>query len=321
MGLELSLAAAALLIGATGTFSPCGFSAVETIGPTGHTGGRRITLAACATFVPGAVVGGVLTFGALALAGEALHGAGGPRRLLRRRGDRGPGRCARGSRHAHRPPDPPPAARALAPRDADAAGGGALRRPAGARLHDLRPLASGSGRWRGSASRWATPSSGLLLGLAFGLGRALPVVALAPLAGTPAGARATELMASNPAVYLGVRRGDAAALAVAALALTLSVGQRRRRRPVGPERRRPLGDGGLARVRACRRRRRSCAAPASICRCREATRRSADPTWRPSPARPRGYWTGTRWRRSSRCRPRARTRSPSRRAGWPTAPS
>ena len=33
---EIALAAAALLIGATGTFSPCGLSVIETIGPTGH---------------------------------------------------------------------------------------------------------------------------------------------------------------------------------------------------------------------------------------------------------------------------------------------
>ena len=75
--LELALAAAALLIGATGTFSPCGLSAIETIGPTGHTGGRRITAAACATFLPGAIAGGLLTFGSLAWLGEGLHGAGG----------------------------------------------------------------------------------------------------------------------------------------------------------------------------------------------------------------------------------------------------
>ena len=76
-GLELSLAAAALLIGLTGTWSPCGFSMVETIGPVGHTGGRRTTIAACATFLPGAVVGGIATFGSLAALGGLLHGAGG----------------------------------------------------------------------------------------------------------------------------------------------------------------------------------------------------------------------------------------------------
>ena len=61
--LELSLLVAAVLIGATGTWSPCGFSMIETIGPTGHTGGRWVTPAACATFLPGAVAGAVVTFG------------------------------------------------------------------------------------------------------------------------------------------------------------------------------------------------------------------------------------------------------------------
>ncbi len=71
------LAAAAVPIGMTGTWSPCGFSMVETIGMRGHDGARATTLAACATFAPGAVVGGVATFGLLAAAGEAVHGIGG----------------------------------------------------------------------------------------------------------------------------------------------------------------------------------------------------------------------------------------------------
>ena len=76
-GLELTLGLAALLIGATGTFSPCGFSVVETLGPTGHTGGRKVTIAACLAFLPGAVAGAVLTFGSLAALGGLAHGAGG----------------------------------------------------------------------------------------------------------------------------------------------------------------------------------------------------------------------------------------------------
>src|SRR5947207_6608539 len=75
--LELSLVAAALVIGLTGAWSPCGFSMVETIGLAGDEERRGTTLAACATFAPGAVVGGVATFGLLALLGYAIHGAGG----------------------------------------------------------------------------------------------------------------------------------------------------------------------------------------------------------------------------------------------------
>ena len=74
--LELSLAAAALLIGLTGAWSPCGFSMVETIGLAGDEARRRTTIAACATFAPGAVLGGVATFGLLALLGRPPTGAG-----------------------------------------------------------------------------------------------------------------------------------------------------------------------------------------------------------------------------------------------------
>ena len=221
--LEVSLIVAAVLIGATGTFSPCGFSAVETIGPTGHTGGRRTTLAACATFLPGAVLGGVLTFGALALTGEALHGAGGRiaylvaaavavlAAVLEVRGTRIVPQIRRQLPEHWRRVMPMPVAAALY----------------GVLLGlGFTTFVLSFGVWALAAISLAVgdPELGLLLGVAFGLGRALPVVALAPLAGTPAGARATDLMAGSPAVYLGARRGDAAALAVAALALTLSVG-------------------------------------------------------------------------------------------------
>ena len=74
---ELALVATALLVGLTGTWSPCGFSMIDTIGPRGHDGGTRTTLAACAAFALGAPPGGAITFGAVALAGELVWGAGG----------------------------------------------------------------------------------------------------------------------------------------------------------------------------------------------------------------------------------------------------
>ena len=52
---------------------------VETLAPAGYAGRLRTTLVACATFTVGALVGGVITFGGLALLGEWL-GAGGRRR-------------------------------------------------------------------------------------------------------------------------------------------------------------------------------------------------------------------------------------------------
>ena len=67
------------------------------------------------------------------------------------------------------------------------------------------------------------PALGLIVGVAFGLGRAIPIVALAPAAGTRFGARVTELMAEG-ALYRRLRLGDAAALVVAAAALGASGG-------------------------------------------------------------------------------------------------
>ena len=75
--LELTLAVAAVLIGLTGAWSPCGFSMVETIGLAGDGGRRWTTIGACATFLVGALLGGVVTFGSLSVLGEAIHGAGG----------------------------------------------------------------------------------------------------------------------------------------------------------------------------------------------------------------------------------------------------
>ena len=74
-GLEIVLVIAALLAGLAGTWSPCGFSMIETIGPAGHDGGRPTTIAACITFTLGALVGGVLTFGLLAALGAIVQGA------------------------------------------------------------------------------------------------------------------------------------------------------------------------------------------------------------------------------------------------------
>jgi hypothetical protein len=61
---------------------------------------------------------------------------------------------------------------------------------------------------------------GLLIGLGFGAGRALPVIVLAPAAGSRAGSRVHAAMAEQPGIYRGLRLADAAAmLACAALLL------------------------------------------------------------------------------------------------------
>jgi hypothetical protein len=219
--LELSLAAAALVIGLTGTWSPCGFSMVETIGPVGHTGGRRTTLAACATFVPGAIAGGVATFGSLAVLGDLLHGAGGRAAYLIAAGIAAVAAVA----EARGTPIVPQIRRQLPEH---------WRRlmpmPFAAALYGVL-LGLGFTTFVLSFGVWALagislavgePEAGLVIGAAFGVGRAVPIVALGPLAGTRLGARATELMAERPGIYRGFRLGDAAALLAAAAALGTS---------------------------------------------------------------------------------------------------
>jgi methylglutaconyl-CoA hydratase len=66
----------------------------------------------------------------------------------------------------------------------------------------------------GASVALGDPALGLGIGLAFGLGRALPVVALAPRAHA-----ATAVMCERPGILVGLRRVDAVALAAVALAL------------------------------------------------------------------------------------------------------
>jgi len=75
--LTVLLAAAGVVAGVTGAWSPCGFSMVDTLAPAGYAGRLRTTLVACATFAVGALAGGVATYGGLALLGQSL-GAGAP---------------------------------------------------------------------------------------------------------------------------------------------------------------------------------------------------------------------------------------------------
>jgi hypothetical protein len=230
--LELCLALAALLIGATGTFSPCGLSVIDTIGPTGHTGGRRVTIAACITFVPGAIAGGILTFGALAALGDVLHGAGRAAYLiaagiaafaavLELRGTRIVPQIRRQLPEHWRRLMPMPVAAALY----------------GVLLGiGFTTFVLSFGVWAlaGVSLAVGDPVLGIVVGACFGLGRALPIVVLAPLAGRPSGIRATEFMCERPGVYTGLRRGDAAVLAAAALALAVVPGSAGARGQVSP---------------------------------------------------------------------------------------
>ena len=178
---------------------------VETLAPAGYAGRLRTTLVACATFAAGALAGGVITFGGLGAA--------------RRRARRG-GRRRRGGR----------ASIALAAAVGEARGARIVpqvRRqvPESWRRVLPVPLAAGLygvllglgfttfiltlrrvGAGRASASRSATRRSALAIGLGFGVGRALPVVVLAPAAATDWGAAAHAAMAERPAILRGAAR-------------------------------------------------------------------------------------------------------------------
>lgn len=215
--LTAALLVTALAAGVTGAWSPCGLSMVETLAPDGFARRLRTSLVSCATFALGALGGGAVTFGGLALVGAAL-GAGGPAAV---------GAAAvitvaaavaeaRGLRIAPQVRRQVPEAwRRVLPVPVAAAGYGVL-------------LGLGFTTFVLSFAVWALagasialgdPALGLAVGLAFGAGRALPVILLAPFAGTDRGGAITAAMCERPAILLGLRRIDAIALAACAVAL------------------------------------------------------------------------------------------------------
>ena len=66
------------------------------------------------------------------------------------------------------------------------------------------------------------PAVGVAVGLAFGVGRALPIALIAPVADREPGSAVTEAMAERPAIYRGARLGDGVALLAAAAALVVA---------------------------------------------------------------------------------------------------
>jgi hypothetical protein len=218
---EVALLAAAVLVGATGTWSPCGFSMIETVGPTGHTGGRWVTPAACATFLPGALVGGVVTFGGLALAGAALPGGWLPYTIAAAVALVAAVAEARGSRIA-------PQIRRQLPEHWRRT----MPMPVAAALYGVLlglgfttfVLTFGVWALAGISLALGDPALGLAIGVGFGVGRALPIVVLAPIANRPAGRSAVALMADRPGLYRGIRLGDSLALAAAAVVLLGAAG-------------------------------------------------------------------------------------------------
>ena len=89
------------------------------------------------------------------------------------------------------------------------------------------------------------PALGAVLGLAFGAGRALPVIALAPVAETDRGNAAHAAMAERPAILRGLRVADAVALAACAVAIDHGGARERRRRSRHSSASGPSAEGAL----------------------------------------------------------------------------
>jgi hypothetical protein len=217
-GLAVCAAITAAVAGLTGAWSPCGFSMVETIGSALGDARRGATLLASATFALGTAIGGVVTFGGLALAGALI---GGQAAWLR---------------------DALGAILALAAALADWRGlelAPQIRRQVPERWRWTMPLPLACALygvllglgfttfvlafavWALAGISFAAGDSalGALVGVAFAAGRAAPVLWLAPGLRRGEGARRLDEMASEPRLWLGLRRLDALGLALCALAL------------------------------------------------------------------------------------------------------
>lgn len=219
--LSLLLAAAgitAVVAGVAGAWSPCGFSMVDTIGTALGNTGRRVTVVAVTTFTLGALAGGIVTFGGLSLVGQLLgHGGTELRDALA-------------------------GALALAAAFADWRGwkiAPQIPRQVPERWRWIMPLPLASALYglllglgfttfvlsfavwalAGISLAAASTSFGLVVGLGFGLGRALPVLALAPGLGTERGERYLDQLALEPRLWLGMRRLDAIGLGACAILL------------------------------------------------------------------------------------------------------
>jgi hypothetical protein len=208
--LTAALVAAAAIAGVTGTWSPCGFSMIETL-----CADRRRLVFSCTAFALGGVAGGAATFGVLAGAGAAVHALGG-------------GAVAVTA--------PVLALAAAVTELRGAAIAPQIRRQVPERWRRVLPLPLAAALYgvllglgfttfvltfavwalAGVTFALGRVELGLVVGIAFGLGRAVPVVALAPIAHRRIGIRLVNAMAQRPALLRAMRLADAAALLLAA---------------------------------------------------------------------------------------------------------
>jgi len=204
----------ALAAGLTGTWSPCGLSMVDSLAEAER--GRGVW--ARGAFGAGALAGGVVTFGGLALVGAGLSGSG----------------AAVG------------AAAAIAGVAAvlEAAGAGVvprIRRQVPERWRRTMALPAAAALYGGllglgfttfvmTWAVWAlaavclllgSPALGIAAGVAFGAGRAIPVIAMSSRHGG-AGGDVLARMISGPLPLLRARRADATLLAALAVAIAVA---------------------------------------------------------------------------------------------------
>lgn len=211
-----ALAVTALLAGFTGSWSPCGLSSIETIGSgMGRDPSRRMRAASLAIFSACCLIGGVATFGGVSLAGAAL-GLGG--------GEAAAGFLAAAAALVAGALDlrflpVRPQVRNQVPES--------VRRraplPVTSALYGLM-LGLGFTTYLLTWAMWAliagclliaSPAAGLAIGLAFGAGRALPVIVLAGRYERASTQRFILDMETGP-LLKGLRRIDGVALIVCA---------------------------------------------------------------------------------------------------------
>jgi len=221
-GLAVSAMLTALIAGIAGAWSPCGFSMVDTIGTALGDPRRSATLVACTAFTVGAVAGGALTFAGLAFLGHLIGGNAGATR------------------------EAVGAGIALAAAIADWRGlkiAPQIRRQVPERWRWTMPLPLACGLYgillglgfttfvlafavwalAGISFAAGSPTVGLLMGCAFGVGRALPILWMAPGLRSSHGAQRLDDMAAEPRLWLGLRRLDALGLCLCALFLSGTV--------------------------------------------------------------------------------------------------
>ena len=214
------LLATAFAAGVTGAWSPCGFSVVETIGSRRAQVGGRTVAASCATFALGALTGGAVTFTSLAAIGMLAAGGRDATLVavvvvilaLTALGELLGMRVFPQIRRQV----PEPWRRTLA-------------LPLATGLYGVL-LGFGFTTYVLTLAVWAlagialasgSPVTGLLIGLGFGAGRALPVALMAPRYAT-LGRRLELAMAERPVLLRRLRLADGALLAAVAVAFVAS---------------------------------------------------------------------------------------------------